>query len=41
MNRDTEELNKKILEKSINQDALNKALVTLIIIYNLSFCVIK
>jgi hypothetical protein len=38
---DTEELDKKILEKSINQDALIEALVTLIVLHNLSFCVVE
>ena len=38
---DTEELDIKILEKSINQDALTEALVTLIIVHNLSFCVVE
>jgi hypothetical protein len=38
---DTEELDKKILEKSINQDALIEALVTLIVLHNLSFCIVE
>ena len=38
---DTEELDIKILEKSINQNTLTEALVTLIIIHNLSFCVVE
>jgi hypothetical protein len=31
----------KILEKSINQDALTEALVTLIVVHNLSFYVVE
>jgi hypothetical protein len=38
---DTEELDAKILKKSINQDALNEALVTLIVVHNLSFCMVE
>ena len=38
---DTEELDKKILEKSINQDVLTEALVTLIVLHNLSFYVVE
>ena len=40
-NRDTKELDIEILEKSINQDALTEALVTLIVVHNLSFCVVE
>jgi hypothetical protein len=39
--RDTEELDIKILEKSINQDALTEALVTLIVVHNLLFCTVE
>jgi hypothetical protein len=38
---DTEELDMKILENSINQDALTEALVTLIVVHNLSFCAVE
>jgi hypothetical protein len=31
----------KILENSINQDALTEALVTLIVVHNLSFCIVE
>jgi hypothetical protein len=41
MTRDIKELDIKILEKSISQDTLIKALVTLIIVHNLSFYVVK
>jgi hypothetical protein len=40
-NGDTIELDKEILTKSINQDALTEALVTLIVLHNLSFCVVE
>jgi hypothetical protein len=40
-NGDTKELDIEILEKSINRDALTEALVTLIVVHNLSFCVVE
>jgi len=38
---DTEELDLQILKKSINKAALIKALISLIIIYNLSFYIVE
>jgi len=38
---DTKELDLKILEGSIQQDALLEALITLIVVHNLSFCLVE
>jgi hypothetical protein len=40
-NSDTIELNAKILKKHLFQAVIIKALVTLIVIRNLSFCIVK
>jgi hypothetical protein len=39
--RDTKELDLKILKGSIQQDALLEALITLIVVHNLSFCLVE
>jgi hypothetical protein len=39
--RDTKELDLKILEGSIQQDALLEALITLIVVHNLLFCLVE
>ena len=37
----TEELNTQVLQKILNQDIINEALVSLIVVRNLSFCFVE